>query len=186
MTDSSIIPFNEKVKSLYIPIIGSFVNEDDVKKSFINRNIAEIERVDFIFNNIKGRREAFVYISCWNENKYSVKMVNALLKKNNYRFFYLENNKKLFWPLLINKNPLSIDSPNRVSNNHYTIEERINKMSEHLNALESISRDQDDSHEEMLSEENKSNKRQKLNDDDNEFENIPALPMVTRQNAGTT
>ena len=59
-------------------------------------------------------------------------------------------------------------------------------MSEHLNALESISRDQDDSHEEMLSEENKSNKRQKLNDDDNEFENIPALPMVTRQNAGTT
>ena len=177
MALSSIVSSNQNVKSLYIPIISSFINEDFVKHSFNIKNIATIDRVDFVFNNAKGRREAFVHILSWRENKDSKNMRNALIKKNNYKFYFHEENKTMFWPILINKNPLDANSPNRVSNNSYTIEERVNSMNEHLNALQSIAL----SHSAMLHtmnvEDNQSNKRQRSN----EQENNSSIPVITRQ-----
>ena len=48
MAASSIVSSIQNVKSLYIPIISSFINEDFVKHSFNIKNIATIERVDFV------------------------------------------------------------------------------------------------------------------------------------------
>ena len=59
----------QNVNSLYIPIISSFVNEDFVKHSFHIKNIATVDHVDFVFNNAKGRREAFIHIYSWKDNK---------------------------------------------------------------------------------------------------------------------
>ena len=185
MAASSIVSSIQNVKSLYIPIISSFINEEFVKHSFNIKNIATIDRVDFVFNNAKGRREAFVHILSWQENKDSVKMKNALVKKNNYKFYFHEENKTMFWPILINKNPLPADSPNRVSNNIYTIEERVNTLNQHLNALQSIALNHSAILQEMNVEDNESNKRQRSNN--SEFNNtfIPSVPIPTimRQNA---
>ena len=181
MAASSIVSSIQNVKSLYIPIISSFINEDFVKHSFNIKNIATIERVDFVFNNAKGRREAFVHILSWRENKDSVKMKNALVKKNNYKFYFHEEHKTMFWPILINKNPLAADSPNRVSTTNYTIEEKVNSMNQHLNALQSIAL----SHSAMLHtmnvEDNESNKRQRPNSEEYNNTFIPTPPGLIRQ-----
>ena len=183
MASSSIVSSN--VNSLYIPIINSFVNEDFVKHSFDVKNIATIERVDFVFNNAKGRREAFVHILTWKDGKDSTKMKNSLIKKNNYKFYFHLDNKSMFWPLLINKNPLSIDSPNRVSTNNYTIEERVNTMTQHLNALQSIALNHSVMLQEMNVEENTSNKRQRSNEEKYNNDYIPPAPQIVRQNASS-
>lgn len=177
MLNSSIVSSTQNVNSLYIPIISSFINEDYVKHSFDVKNIATIDHVDFVFNNAKGRREAFVHIHSWRENKDSTKMKNALVKKNNYKFYFHEENKTMFWPLLINKNPLASDSPNRVSTNNYTIEEKVNTMAQHLNALQSIALNHNAMLQEMHLEVNEPNKRHRSN---NEFAVAP--PQLVRQN----
>ena len=183
MAASSNVSSAENVKSLYIPIISSFVNEEFVKHSFNIKNIATIDRVDFVFNNAKGRREAFVHILSWRENKDSVKMKNALVRKNNYKFYFHEENKIMFWPILINKNPLPANSPNRVSNNSYTIEERVNTMNQHLNTLQSIALNHSAILHEMNVEDNESNKRQRFNNDEYSNTFIPNLPKIIHQNA---
>ena len=165
MASSSIVSSN--VNSLYIPIINSFVNEDFVKHSFDVKNIATIERVDFVFNNAKGRREAFVHILTWKDGKDSTKMKNSLIKKNNYKFYF------------------HLDSPNRVSTNNYTIEERVNTMTQHLNALQSIALNHSVMLQEMNVEENTSNKRQRSNEEKYNNDYIPPAPQIVRQNASS-
>lgn len=181
MASSSIV--SSHVNSLYIPIISSFINEEFVKHSFDVKNIATIERVDFVFNNAKGRREAFVHILTWKDGKDSTKMKNALIKKNNYKFYFHQDNKSMFWPILINKNPLSVDSPNRVSTNNYTIEQRVNTMTQHLNALQSIALNHSAMLQEMNMEGNTSNKRQRSNNQEYNNNFIPRIPQIVRQNA---
>ena len=126
------------VTSVYIPIIDNFINEEFVKYSFQIKKIANVDRVDFVFNNAKGRREAFVHFNSWHENNEAEKMKNALNRKNNYKFYFHNDNNSMFWPLLINKNPLPYDSPNRISTNIYTIEDKVNNMTQYLNRLQSI------------------------------------------------
>ena len=126
------------INSIYIPIISSFINEEFITYSFAIKNIAVVDRVDFVFNNNKQRREAFIHISSWKDNIDSRKMQFSLQKKNNYKFYYHEENTKIFWPLLINKNPLNEDSDLRKSNKVYTIEDRVETLSTQLNKLQSI------------------------------------------------
>lgn len=187
MMQISSIVSSQNVNSLYIPIISSFINEEFVKYSFHIKDIAIVERVDFVFNNIKGRREAFVHINSWKDNTHSKKMQNALIQKNNYKFYFHEQDHKMFWPLLINKNPLEENSPERVSNSVYTIEEKIHAMNQHLNTLQSIAL----SHNAMLQNMNVSNeqigpnKRFKANDSEYSNDYIPPTIKITRQNAFT-
>ena len=129
---------NSTINSLYIPIVSSFINEEFIKYSFMVKKIASVERVDFVYNNNKERREAFIHIDSWHDNINSKKMQSSLEKKNNYKFYYHEENSKIYWPLLVNKNPLSQNSELRKSNKVYTIEDRVETLSEQLNKLQSI------------------------------------------------
>ena len=185
MAHISSIVSSQNLNSLYIPIISSFINEEFIKYSFHIKNIAIVDRVDFVFNNVKCRREAFVHINSWNDNINSKKMQNALIQKNNYKFYFHEQDNKMFWPLLINKNPLEANSPERVSNSVYTIEDKIEAMNQHLNTLQSIAL----SHNAMLQNMNVptenmgSNKRFKPNDTEYTNDYIPPVIPITRQNA---
>ena len=87
--------------------------------------------------------------------------------------------------MLINKNPLEENSPERVSNSVYTIEEKIHAMNQHLNTLQSIAL----SHNAMLQNMNVSNeqigpnKRIKANDSEYTNDYIPPTIKINRQNA---
>ena len=171
----------QNVNSLYIPIISSFVNEDFVKHSFHIKNIATVDHVDFVFNNAKGRREAFIHIYSWKDNKDSTKMKNALIKKNNYKFYFHEENKTMFWPVLINKNPLASDSPNRISTPNYTIEDKVSSMNHHLNGLQSIALNHSAILQQMHLEPNDSNKRHRSNNESCSVSNVMTPPLLMRQ-----
>ena len=165
----------QNINSLYIPIISSNIDEDFIKKCFNNKNIASINRVDFVFNNNKSRREAFIHINSWNNSKNAIQIINILLSKNNYKFYYDENNEK-FWPLLINKNPIILDPSYNISlSNEYILEYRLNMMKECLLTLESIA---------TLNSVNNNhdNKRQRINTEKYSDDFIPPIPIISRQN----
>jgi len=167
---------NTNINSLYIPIISSNIDEDFIKKSFNDKNIATISRIDFVFNNSKSRREAFIHINSWNNSKDAIKMINTLSTKNNYKFYYDNNNNEKFWPLLINKNPITLDPSLNVSlSNDYIIEYRLNMMKDCLYTLESIANlNSINNHD--------NNKRQRLTSQKYTNDFIPQIPFVTKQN----
>ena len=124
------------IASLYIPIVGSAITEDYIKHIFNSKGIALIDRVDFVFNNIKGRREAFIHINHWKEGDVNNEIKEILLKNNNYKFYFDENNKKSFWPLLITTNPVQPEQ--RKSTAIYSLEERINALENNIKKLHII------------------------------------------------
>lgn len=124
------------ITSLYVPIVGSAITEEYIKHIFFSKDIALIDRVDFVFNNIKGRREAFIHINHWKENDFNNEIKKILLKNNNYKFYFDEHNKKSFWPLLITTNPVQSDE--RKSNAIYSLEERINALENNIKKLHII------------------------------------------------
>jgi len=97
-----------KTVSLYIPVISKNITEYYVKQQFFQHNIGLVNSVDFVFNNQKKRREAFIHFKCWYTNQ---KATDLLLDITNEatktQFIYYNKN---FWPLLINKS--SKDSTN--------------------------------------------------------------------------
>ena len=55
--------------SLYIPIISKNITESYVKQQFFQHKIGCVKNVDFVFNNQKNRREAFIHFKVWFDNK---------------------------------------------------------------------------------------------------------------------
>lgn len=124
------------ITSLYVPIVGSAITEEYIKYIFDTKNIAMVDRVDFVFNHVKGRREAFIHINHWKEGDLNNQIQQSLLKKNNYKFYFDENNTKSFWPLLITINPVQPEQ--RKSNEIYSLEERINALEQNIKKLHII------------------------------------------------
>lgn len=90
--------------SLYIPIISDLTSETYIKKMFKTKNIGKIMKVDFVYNIVKNRREAFIHFEEWFDNEESKKLRNDILDPNSKtRFKYSSDNK--YWPILVNKNP---------------------------------------------------------------------------------
>ncbi len=117
---------NTMTTSLYIPIIDTNISETYIAKCFHDNKIGCVNRVDFVINKQKNRREAFVYFSKWYTSNAS-NLLKSQLKslpqsKEQCRFIY---NGTKYWPLLLNKNPIDKNSPARRSNSIYEIEERI-------------------------------------------------------------
>ena len=111
--------------SLYIPVIGKNVSADFVAKKFLEANIGNVERVDFVVNKIKGRREAFVHFSEWFASDTASKLKTQLeisMSTGQQCQFKYNNDSSQYWPLLINKKPLAKDSPERKSNDVYDVE----------------------------------------------------------------
>ena len=113
MTSSSV-----KTVSLYIPIVSKNITEYYVKQQFFQHKIGSVQNVDFVFNNQKNRREAFIHFKCWFDNK-KAKDLLLDIKNEETKTQFIYYNKK-FWPLLINKS--SKDSKNE----NYVIEKKEN------------------------------------------------------------
>ena len=101
------------VLSLYIPIIRN-TSEEYIIKMFKTHNIGKVMRVDFVYNKVKNRREAFVHFDEWFTNEESKQLQNDILDPNTRTQFKYHGEK--FWPLLVNKN-----AHKRVENPNYTI-----------------------------------------------------------------
>ena len=118
MTSNSV-----KTVSLYIPIVSKNITECYVKQQFFQHKIGCVKNVDFVFNNQKNRREAFIHFKCWFDNK-KAKDLLLDIKNEETKTQFIYYNKK-FWPLLINKS--SKDSKN---------ENYENEKKENLNVKE--------------------------------------------------
>ena len=125
------------VTSLYIPVINANVTHEYIAKCFHEHNIGKVERVDFVLNKAKLRREAFVHFSEWytsdatNQLKAQLEISSATGEK--CRFMYNGTN---YWPLLVNKKPLDKNNPHRKSNSVYELEERLSNIE---NSMEQLS-----------------------------------------------
>jgi hypothetical protein len=124
------------IASLYIPIVNSETTDEYIGKCFNEKNIGKVSRVDFVFNKEKQRREAFVHFSEWfntdQANRLKTELETNIANGKKCRFIY---NKNMYWPILINKNPLDKSSPERKSNGVYEIEERINTIEKNIERL---------------------------------------------------
>ena len=122
--------------SFYIPIVNNQITKKDIEDCFKNKNIGIINRVDFIINRVKNRREAFVYFSeIFDTQEAKTLLTDILNNKSQSKFYYSSNN---FWPMYVNNNPISSNSPERKSNAIYTLEETIVDMKNTIGRLEHI------------------------------------------------
>ena len=98
------------VLSLYIPIIRN-TSEEYIIKMFKMHNIGKVMRVDFVFNKIKKRREAFVHFDEWFTSDESKQLQEDILNPTTKTQFKYQGEN--FWPLLVNKNAHKrVDNPN--------------------------------------------------------------------------
>ena len=124
--------------SLYIPIIGKNTSADFIAKQFASANIGKVERVDFVLNKAKDRREAFVHFSEWFQSDSATQLNNQLeiSRATGEQCHFKYNNGSHYWPLLINKNPMDKDSPDRKSNEVYVVEDRFDTIDDRIKAIE--------------------------------------------------
>ena len=101
--------------SLYIPVISKSITEEFIIKVFLDKNIGKILRVDFVYNKVKDRREAFLHFDEWfGSNESSSLKEDIQDPKTKTQFVYSVSNK--FWPLLVNRN-----AHTRNNNPNYTV-----------------------------------------------------------------
>lgn len=126
------------VFSVYIPIIGDKITNAFIEKSFLEKKIGVVTRVDFVLNKRKFRREAFVHFSEWfTSDEANLLKADLLNDQTQTRFVY---KGKEFWPLLINKNPIEKYSPERKANSAYELEDRIDIIRKDLDNLTFMSK----------------------------------------------
>ena len=122
--------------SIYIPVINSDITEEYIAKCFHEHNIGKVERVDFVVNKLKSRREGFVHFLEWYNsdasNQLKSQLENSSETGQNCRFTYNGTN---YWPLLLNKNPLDKNNPERKSNSVYELEDRISNIEKRIEQL---------------------------------------------------
>jgi len=89
--------------SIYIPIIRVKTTEEFIKNVFQYKNIGEVQTVDFVFNKVKQRYEAFVDFKIYEGSQEATDFINSIENlEEQTKLFYNENN---FWPILKNRNP---------------------------------------------------------------------------------
>lgn len=124
------------VNSLYIPVINANVTQEYIAECFHAHNIGKVERVDFVINKAKLRREAFVHFSEWYStdpaNQLNAQLEITSATGQNCRFMYNGTN---YWPLLPNKKPLDKNNPDRKSNSVYELEERLSNIEKSMEQL---------------------------------------------------
>ena len=119
--------------SFYIPVIADGIREDFIAKIFKHKNIGIVERVDFVLNKQKVRREAFVHFKEYFDNG-DANTIKAAISDGSavpYKFYYKEGR---YWALLLNKNPATSQAP-RKSTNVYDLEEQILSIKKEMEKL---------------------------------------------------
>ena len=144
--------------SLYIPIISKNITESYVKQQFFQHKIGCVKNVDFVFNNQKNRREAFIHFKVWFDNKKAKELLVDIKNEKTKTQFVYYNNK--FWPLLINKS--SRDSKNE----NYVIEKKETKKDKEEDEVknqlkEKLKETKEKSNEELMETNTESNKKTK-------------------------
>jgi hypothetical protein len=124
--------------SIYIPVISKHINEGYVIKSFKDKNIGTVLRVDFVLNKEKFRREAFVHFSEWYSSEEAIKLKTDLLNPEvKSRFVHKGTN---YWPILPNKNPVTRNSPDRKPSSTYELEDRLSNIERGLDQLSFVTK----------------------------------------------
>ena len=100
--------------SLYIPVVQEHITETYMKRQFTDHKIGKVMRVDFVKNNSKNRREAFVHFDEWYDNEIS-RALQEDIKNPETKTRFVYQHKK-FFPLLVNKN-----AHHRVNNPDYEV-----------------------------------------------------------------
>ena len=113
---------NEQILSLYIPVISNNTTHQYITNCFHKKNIGQVSRVDFVFNQQKNRKEAFIHFSEWYNTPEAIQLNQELDESSSTKKCKLVHHNEQFWPLLKNKNPLEKNSPERKSNEVYKIE----------------------------------------------------------------
>ena len=148
--------------SLYIPIISKNITESYVKQQFFEHKIGCVKNVDFVFNNKKNRREAFIHFKVWFDNKKAKELLLDIRNEKTKTQFVYYNNK--FWPLLVNKS--SRDSKNE----NYVIEKKETKKDKEEDEVknqlkeklkETKEETKEESNEELMETNTESNKKTK-------------------------
>lgn len=122
--------------SFYIPVIADGIREDFIAKIFKQKNIGIVERVDFVLNKQKVRREAFVHFKEYFDNG-DANTIKAAISDGGdmpalpYKFYYKEGR---YWALLPNKNPATSQAT-RKSTNVYELEEQILSIKKEMEKL---------------------------------------------------
>lgn len=89
--------------SIYIPVIRVKTTEEFIKNVFHYKNIGEVQKVDFVFNKVKQRYEAFVEFKIYEHSQDANNFINSIENlEEQTKLFYNENN---YWPILKNRNP---------------------------------------------------------------------------------
>ena len=132
MASSSSSSSYSSIVSVYIPCINN-VDEKYIVRVFKEKKIGDVARVDFVVNKVKQRREAFVHFDKWYDTDDSIKLREDIVNSDTQtRFIYRANN---YWPLLVNKNPMTKYSTARKSNATYDIEEQLEAIQNKVASL---------------------------------------------------
>ena len=88
--------------SLYIPIVHDNHTELNIKNVIKTQKFGEVDHVDFVWNKVKNRREAFVHFKVWYDNDVVSEFIKCLNNPETKTRIYHTNNN--FWPVLVNRN----------------------------------------------------------------------------------
>tara|TARA_Y100000591_G_scaffold189799_1_gene164132 strand:- start:6764 stop:7369 length:606 start_codon:yes stop_codon:yes gene_type:complete len=125
-------------QSIYIPVIGKEISEKYMKRCFKEKNIGEVDRVDFVLNKNKMRREAFVHFSKWYNTPDANSLMADLSNPETKTHFVYKGTS--YWPILPNKNPVERNSYERKSTSVYELEDRINIIEKTMEQLSFVSK----------------------------------------------
>ena len=122
--------------SLYIPVIQHTVSDAFVKKVFTEKNIGQVSRVDFVYNKVKNRHEAFVHFDCWFDTETANQLKTSIIDNTIKSKIYYSD--KHFWPILINKNPYTKTfNPKYIEQNKFFEQEKqLDILKKELDLLE--------------------------------------------------
>jgi len=113
------------ILSFYIPRISITYNELSIVIAFKNMNIGVVKRVDFIVNKETDiYQSAFVHMDFMYYNDYTEQILTTVFHNNkSIRVYPNTINRRLYWILLKNKNPVT-----ETSLNIHQLAENINKL----------------------------------------------------------
>jgi hypothetical protein len=127
------------ILSFYIPRISITYNELSIVIAFKNMNIGVVKRVDFIVNKETDiYQSAFVHMDFMYYNDYTEQILTTVFHNNkSIRVYPNTINRRLYWILLKNKNPVTETRLNihQLAENCRLLEEKLDRHQKYIRFL---------------------------------------------------
>lgn len=130
--------------SIYIPRIGIGYNEVLIQQAFEANQVGRVRRVDFValddaYSSNGMFRKAFVYFSDIYDMNFRTQMIVSTLERaESWTMYPDETNRRVYWILLKNKNPVVDTTLNahQFAEGHRILKETTAKLDETVEKLE--------------------------------------------------